>query len=358
MNVCLQALNLRSYGITTYVRELCAAMARESPGLALTIVTNPGAAARLGTFPGQCRIRVRSIPSAIIGHFLANTSFYPFYKQFDLVHSPGNIGLLRCPRPQVVTICDLYEKVAPYRFSKIKCRAMGSLLEASLRQAAGIIAISRNTAADIERFYPKHGGPIRTIYCGCSFPEDPGQSIQQRSGFVVVGTLEPGKNIRTALRALQLLMGKGCASGLTIAGAGGPDATAIKNEVSRLGLSALVKLAGEVSDGELRRLYLHARGLVFPSRYEGFGLPVVEAMRCGCPVIAANNSAIPEAGGDAALYFEALDHEALAEKMIQVATNDAAAESMRRRGLVHARQFGWDRTALATLQEYDRVLNR
>jgi glycosyltransferase involved in cell wall biosynthesis len=121
-------------------------------------------------------------------------------------------------------------------------------------------------------------------------------------------------------------------------------------------LRARVTLAGFVPDADLAALYAGARVFAYPSLYEGFGLPVLEAMQCGTPVITSNTSALPEVVGDAAVCVAPEDTDALCEALRRLVTDDAWAAELRRRGLARARLFTWDRTAALTVEAYRRML--
>ena len=132
----------------------------------------------------------------------------------------------------------------------------------------------------------------------------------------------------------------------------------IRAAVDRLGLEAETRLVGRISDEELIAHYQQATVFVFPSLYEGFGLPVLEAMGCGCPVICSNLSSLPEVAGDAALLVDPRDSSQLAATLSRVLESPTLQGDLRSRGLARARQFSWDRTAMGTVNVYERVASR
>jgi glycosyltransferase involved in cell wall biosynthesis len=132
----------------------------------------------------------------------------------------------------------------------------------------------------------------------------------------------------------------------------------IRAAVDRLGVGAQTQLVGRVSDEELIAYYQQATVFVFPSLYEGFGLPVLEAMGCGCPVICSNLSSLPEVAGDAALLIDPQDSSHLAATLSRVLESPALQGDLRSRGLARANQFSWDRTAAETVAVYQRVAGR
>ncbi|MDV7391314.1 glycosyltransferase family 1 protein [Arthrospira platensis SPKY1] len=169
-----------------------------------------------------------------------------------------------------------------------------------------------------------------------------------------MGTLQPRKNIPTLLEALAQIAQPDVH--LVLAGARGWLYAEIFARVAALGLAERVHFTGYVADDDLPLWYNAATLLVFPSLYEGFGLPVAEAQACGTPVVASSASSIPEAGGTAALYFDAADAGALAERLTAVLHNPDLAATMRENGLQQAAQFAWTRAGRETAEVYRRAL--
>lgn len=166
-----------------------------------------------------------------------------------------------------------------------------------------------------------------------------------------VSTLEPRKNVLTLLEAFQAAQGE-IPHRLVLIGNAGWNS---RDFLAQIDNNERISRLGYVSTSSLRAFYSVADALVFPSHHEGFGLPVLEAMQCGCPVISADNSSLPEVGGDAALYFESTDTNALAEAMRRVACDGALREKMSAKGLAQAEKFSWTRCARSTLDTYERV---
>lgn len=179
--------------------------------------------------------------------------------------------------------------------------------------------------------------------------------LSKDSYCVIVGSLDPRKNLQRALEAIKLL---GHLPDLKFVIAGGKNSRVFK-AASSSALDAAtedkrVVWAGFVSDGELKSLYESAACLIFPSLYEGFGLPPLEAMYCGCPVIASTHASIPEACGQAAMYCDATSADDIAEKISLMMSDSDLRQHYREIGLEHAQQFRWDRAArdlLRILQE-------
>jgi glycosyltransferase involved in cell wall biosynthesis len=173
-----------------------------------------------------------------------------------------------------------------------------------------------------------------------------------------VGTVEPRKNLLRLVSALETLHHKDVNVPIIHVGPLGWKYEATLAKLERSDLSERIQLWGTVSEEELANLYNAASLLVYPSLYEGFGLPNLEAMACGCPVVTSNTSAIPEVVGDAALLVDPEDSVAIADGIHDVLTDQDLAANLREKGLARARQFSWERTASQTIDVYRQVLAR
>ncbi|MDD5674757.1 MAG: glycosyltransferase family 1 protein, partial [Chitinivibrionales bacterium] len=170
-----------------------------------------------------------------------------------------------------------------------------------------------------------------------------------------VGVLEPRKNIPGLLDAYKILMDKGHRMPLLIAGKKGWLYDDIFAKVKKNGLEDSVRFAGFVPEADLPYLYNGARCFVYPSLYEGFGLPLLEAISCGTPVICSNISSMPEVVGDAGLLVPPGDAAALSAAMEQLITNDALRADLHERALRRAAEFSWSKTARETRELYERI---
>ena len=170
-----------------------------------------------------------------------------------------------------------------------------------------------------------------------------------------LGTLEPRKNITTLLHAFarlrQILHGEP-ALHLVVAGARGWREQTIFQTIKSLALEQVVCLPGFINDEDLPALYGGALLFVFPSLYEGFGLPVLEAMSCGVPVVTSNTSAMPEVAGDAALLVDPYDVKGMATAIAAIVHDASLRDNLRQKGLARAQQFSWEMTARQTLDLY------
>jgi glycosyltransferase involved in cell wall biosynthesis len=356
--VCINALFLQDHlgGIGNYTFHLADGLRKARPDWDFTLLVHAGTAPH---FAGIQGVRIRTVPlRARWARLMFFHLVFPFEaRRFDLLHSVGNMGMILCPVPQVVTIHDLYERVSPERFSPGKRFLMRLLIAWTGRIAAAVIAVSENTLRDIGRFYPRLSGKAKVIYSGNKFPVSGGAPAEARGDFLFVGTIEPGKNLAHILEAFSRFAA-GHPGRLKVVGAKGWNQSGIPPLLDRLGIRDRVDFLGYVPDAGLRGMYATSLALIMASSYEGFGLPVIEAMACGCPVIAARNSGMLEAGGDAALFFPTGDIGALAARMAEVAGDGKLRRAAIEAGLRHAAAFTWKKTTQSTLGVYAAVLER
>ncbi|GIV85821.1 MAG: glycosyl transferase family 1 [Candidatus Roseilinea sp.] len=279
---------------------------------------------------------------------------------YTVLHSPDFItcrGRFR----KVITIHDLYFMEHPEVMSADGARYY-SRIRWSASAADRIIAVSCFTRQDILRLIPEAASEkVIVVY------EAAGRAPKVESGAVAhsapptphfrfilfVGTLEPRKNLSTLLRALARLPSE---VRLVIVGAPGWRDEALGDAARELGVAERVEFVGWVSEDKLDALYRQARLLVMPSLSEGFGLPVLEAMSRGTPVVCSNAGALPEIVADAALLHSPTDDAELARHILALWADDALHAEYARRGLARARDFSWARAAQETLEVYRAAL--
>jgi glycosyltransferase involved in cell wall biosynthesis len=230
----------------------------------------------------------------------------------------------------------------------------------------GLLFISYSARAEFERFLPgwieKRGLPVAVTHLGPRKApgDDPAGSVVPPSTngpfWLAVGTLEPRKNYETLLAAVRLYRTQSAQlAPLLIVGGEGWKSAGLRREIAALESSGAVRYLGYVPESELANLYRSAQGLIFPSWYEGFGLPVLEAMGYGCPVISSDRTSLREVGGAAAQYVDPARPEAIAESMIALEENPDRA-ALREASRTQARQFSWAKTARETFAFYQQVL--
>jgi len=282
----------------------------------------------------------------------------------DLLHAPGYIAPLAARPPVVLTVYDLIALRFPRLCTASNALHYRLLLPASVRKAAGIIVPSRTTRDDLVRFDPRTADRIRVIPPGLdpSFRgrqqgagSDPVRRTYGLAGpyILFVGRTEPKKNVETLVEAFAVLKRDGrLPHKLVLAGARGWAHDAVVRRVRRLGLEQEVVCTGFVPAALLPDLYGMADVFVFPSLYEGFGLPPLEAMACGTPVIVSDRGALPETTGSAAVRADPRDPAALARAVREVLTDAGLKSRLIAGGLRHAADFSWDKAAAATEQFY------
>jgi glycosyltransferase involved in cell wall biosynthesis len=282
----------------------------------------------------------------------------------DLVHGPVFVGPLLAPCPVVVTIHDLSFIRFPDLFRPANRLYLTLLTRLSARRARRLIAVSSHAAAETTRLLGVPPEQIDVVYHGVDpafrpLPDDEVAAFRHRRGLperfaLFVGTLEPRKNLVRLVEAFDRI--RNDQASLVLVGGKGWLYDELFATVEALGLSKVVTFAGYVTDDELPLWYNAATALAYPSVYEGFGLPVLEAQACGTPVLTSNASSLPEAAGDAGLMVDPYDTDALAAGLHRLLTDESLQCELRERGLVHARQFSWPRTARETAGVYRRAL--
>jgi len=290
-------------------------------------------------------------------------------RKIDLYHEPNYLPFA-FDGPTVITVHDLSFVRYPETHPADRVRIMDKRLPPALERAAHIVADSEYTRQEVIAHYGVAPSRITTTLLGVSdrFKPRPQSACQAlldardlayKGYWLAVGTLEPRKNLALALRAFSRMDPAFRRRWpLVVVGAKGWKTEALDGELKALIAEGTVRLLGYVSDDELARIYSAASLLVYPSLYEGFGLPIAEAMASGVPVITSDQSCLPEVAGGAGLIVGAQDVAGLREAIERVLHDQALAERMRVAGLQRATQLTWDACAHATLAVYDKVLGR
>ena len=280
-----------------------------------------------------------------------------------LLHVPGFDGPVRSAIPVVLTLHDLIGMLFPQNFPPVSRLYWSKWLPFTAQFARRIIADSDCTRRDIMRLLHIPAERICVIPLGVDarFQPQSNDAIRkvreqyslQTEYILYVGTLEPRKGVDTLIDAFGRL-DEGHAHELVIAGKKGWYWDAILKRI-KPELAARVRVLEYVPDDSLPALYAGAAAFAFASRYEGFGLPVLEAMACGTPVVCADSSSLPEVAGDAARLVPADDPESLARALQELMHDRARADSLRHKGVERARQFTWEKTARATIRVYESL---
>lgn len=273
----------------------------------------------------------------------------------DLFWSPLMTLPLRCPVPAVVTVHDL-TAVLMSENHNIKVRwSIMPFLRSSLERADRLVAISRATADDLAFHFPQVARKIRVIYSGVDPEFRPGtrqeieatrEELRTPDGYILyAGTLEPRKNLGAVLDAWEMLrMDDPAVPPLLLAGPYGWGSRDLMRRIESLAPLG-VRVLGHVDRAQLVRIFQAATVFVFPSFYEGFGLPPAEAMACGIPTVVSNVSSLPEVVGDAGIKVEPTDPGELMMAIRKLLESPARREELRGRSLEQAALFRWERTA-------------
>jgi glycosyltransferase involved in cell wall biosynthesis len=268
----------------------------------------------------------------------------------------------------VVTVHDVIPLALPWAFPPRHRLVLATALARIRKQAEAVIVPSTAAAEDVVHFLRVERERIHVIPMGCEPrfrpAEEPGRAAMLRRRYnlperyiLFVGTLEPRKNVQTLLRAFAQLIAEVPQDGLTlvIAGGDGWGGADYRSTVDALKLHRHVRFAGFVEDDHLPDLYRGALLFVYPSLYEGFGLPVLEAMACGTPVITSDRTSLPEVAGDAALLVDPTRPEALAAAMASILGDRGLHQALRAKGLARAQSFTWEAVAQQTIAVYRAV---
>jgi alpha-1,3-rhamnosyl/mannosyltransferase len=284
----------------------------------------------------------------------------------DLLHSPYYVMPYWQHCPSVVTMYDLipmiYPQHLPHRWTVWVFRATASL---ATRRAKHVIAISESTRKDLVHFFGTSEDRITVTHLAADERFRPLDSQQRENTIrtyrlperyiLYLGINKPHKNLIFLLEVLRELRTE---TKLVLAGKEDPRYPQVRDEVRRLRLDDRVVFPGDVLESDLPMIYNGADVFVFPSLYEGFGLPVLEAMACGTPVICSNSSSLPEIVGDAAMSLDPEDEGAWVAALTEVLKNEDLRAELRTKGLEQANKFSWQKTARETLDVYQSVLSR
>ncbi len=358
----------RSAGINGYIANLLRALPEADPSLGYTVFV--GAQAHLPAHPRMRVCRSRWDTSAPLRRIAWEQIAQPLALARErpaLLHALAFVSPLLNPTPSVVTVYDLSFVHYPQRLPAARRLYLRLLTRWSCARARRVIAISRSTAQDLAQTFGLAPDKIDVALPGVSarFTPQPVEAVRAfraRRGLpkrflLFVGTLEPRKNLPVLLRAYaQLPACDRAEMHLVVAGARGWMADEIFDTLEQLKLGESVHMPGYVPADELPLWYNAAEALVYPSVFEGFGLPVLEALACGTPALVADASSLPEALGGGGLRLPPHDVAAWREALARAIHDPDWRAEARVRGLEHAARFSWARTATQTVASYRRAL--
>ena len=365
MNVTIDARPLQTghavRGVGVLVRNLLMEMGRQDKQDEYTLLSEPNKELP-SFFARQQRVSSYRLPRANRFDWIIDQFYIP-----RVVRTCGSelffatdFGCYPVPRNGMKVVSIVYDLI-PFIFPHMMA-AKPAIVRlnlkanfANLRCAHRLLAISEATKSDTVRLLGINPERIQVIYPGIDHalfnPLNAAKRIRDCYGisgdyFLYVGDPEWRKNLRGVLEALAGLPEP---VQLVIVGKRAPEDPQLSRWLVETSTAGRALLPGFVPDEDLPGIYGHARGFLFPSRYEGFGLPVAEALACGCPVITARNSSLPEVAGDAALYVDPEQPGEIRQAMENLLRDDALSDALRARGLLQVRRFTWERAARETL---------
>ncbi len=285
-------------------------------------------------------------------------------RRVDVIHSLHySFPLLAPGRRRVVTLHDMIFFRFPALHLSGKARYFRTFIRLAARLADGLLFVSRSSRDDFETLFPRSHAvrAVSPLACDARFRPasevDAGRDLRRRYGLperyvLFVGTLEPRKNLPRLLEAFHGIAGRFPTVDLVVCGKQGWGIEPVLEAVQRLGLAGRVHLTGYVAEADKPELYRQARVFVYPSLYEGFGIPVLEALASGVPVITSRVSSMPEVAGEAAVLIDPEDTAAIREALAHLLGDEDARERLGQLGPARARLFDWRRTADVTRSLY------
>lgn len=341
-------------GTEVYLRSLLAALARVDESNEYVVFVNRESGAALAPAASNFRavetgVRAVNRPVRLLWEQLRLPSAAR-RERLDVLFNPGFTAPARCPCPSVTVFHDLQHKRHPEYFRWFDLPAWNWFLWQSARTSKALIAVSEATAADLERYYPGTGRRTTVVHHGV---DEELQNVARRREpelfFLCVSTLHPHKNLERLIRAFAAFRGKHPRFRLVLAGMKGFHAAAVERTIEECGVAEAVDLTGWIPREAVRDLYRRAWAFVLPTTFEGFGMPVLEALAAGVPCACSDIPPLREVAGGAALLFPPEREEAIAEALERIANDDALRSRLAAAGRERAARFSWERCARETL---------
>ena len=361
-------------GIGRYVRELAGALAKVGDSESYRLFTAGVTKADLPAPPGR---NFSWKPTRITSKWLARLwhragiplPIETFTGEIDLFHATDFVLPPTRPRTRtLLTVHDLSFVRVPSAASPPLKAYLDAVVPASVAAADHILADSEATKSDLIELYKTREDKITVLYSGVNPRFRRVDDCERRAAtlrkfhldkvnyFLSVGTVQPRKNYSRVVEALAALREMGVALNYVIAGGSGWLQDELRQTIARRGMSDYVHMLGLVDDADLPALYSGARMLVMASLYEGFGLPVLEAMACGAPVITSNLSSLPEVGGSAALLVDPGDTDAISDAILKLEKDGARRSQLIEAGYGQAKKFSWERAGRQLKSVYADML--
>lgn len=279
----------------------------------------------------------------------------------DVFFSPTHYSPFFIPCPQIIAILDVSYKYYPELFKKKDLYMLSIWGKSSVKRAKKIITISQNSKDDIMKIYGIPARKVTVLHLGIKQLPDSKMTKDEllkkydiNGAFILfVGTLQPRKNVKRLVQSISLLQNKNVK--LVVIGKKGWMYDEILSASEKFEVAGRVKFLHEVGNDELVAFYKYAEVFVLPSLYEGFGLPILEAMKYDCPVITSDVSSLPEAGGEAALYVNPEDVSDIAAKIDDVLENKKLRDRMIELGRIQVKKFSWEKAAKEVIKVFSEA---
>jgi glycosyltransferase involved in cell wall biosynthesis len=353
----------RSAGIHQYIYNLLKHLPEAGPEFDFTVLTGAGQPEMTRARIERSRWPTQKPLVRILWEQLAQPPALARLRP-DLLHSLAFASPLLGAPPAVVTVYDLSFRLFPENFPALQRLYLSTLTAASCRRARRVITISESTRRDVVRLLGVPAERVDVAYPGVDarfrpLPREAVDAFRLKYGLpdrflLYLGTLEPRKNLATLIAAFANLKSQIPSLQLVVAGAKGWFYESVFQQVERLGLRECVHFPGYLPADDLPLWYNACAVFVYPSSFEGFGMPVAEALACARPVVTSNVSSLPEAGGDAALLAPPGEVETLAAAVSRALN---AGEAGAARGPAQAARFTWAATARSTVESYRKALS-
>jgi glycosyltransferase involved in cell wall biosynthesis len=369
VRIAIDARKLRDYGIGTYIRNLLRHLARLDSETEYVVLTRPEDCA----FAAELGENFRAVAERSGGYSLREQVAVPMdlrRERADLFHAPHYVLPPLTPCRSVVTIHDcIHLRFPQYLPSRLGYAYARSSMWVAAHRSARVLTVSEASKRDILRYFRIPESKITVIYNAIDErfseqpPADEVMRVQERyqlyDPFILyAGNIKPHKNLERLIEAFDIIRhGELKDAKLLIIGDEISKYATLRRTVHRYKLHKHVRFFGFVPDATLAILYRLARVFVFPSLYEGFGLPPLEAMASGTPVITSNVSSLPEVVGDAAMLIDPYEPDAIAGAIRRVMVDERLRDDMRERGLARAREFSWARSIRRVREIYDEILH-
>jgi glycosyltransferase involved in cell wall biosynthesis len=337
-------------GTEIYLRRLLAALAcidsENEYFVFANLETRPDLAPRQSNFHWKPQaVHARFRPARILWEQTVLPMEAARYR-LDVLFNPGFTAPILAPCPSVTVFHDLQHKRHPEHFRWFDLPFWNMLLWASAHHSRRLVAVSEATRSDLIGIYGISPDRISVVLHGVESDFFTLDRSRTEPFVLCVSTLHPHKNLDRLIRAYARRKRDWR---LIIAGMRGFHAEALDALIAHLGVQDSVKLTGWIPRDELLRLYAKAQAFVYPSTFEGFGMPVLEAMAAGVPVACSNIPPLREVAGEAALLFDPLNEDAIASALDQIVTDESLREKLIQHGPERAKQFTWERAARETL---------